>query len=602
MSTIRPQRVEIEEELMKSSGRMVVLGLAVFVLMGCGGGSGGGDSSVTDVRSGDGSSDLLPVDLIEPEDIPPLCPSSSWVMEFFGVTDGMTIQTGETMVLQARIFDSVLGVTVAGTEVTFSLAGNGDAELLETVAVTSELGVAAVSFATGTSLGVDYTITATNPCTAAQSVTLTTVAPEQGSFLVTYTVADELSSTWDQLKLVAFASNSIALCGAVSYTSPGSQGVTLPAGESTVEFTQIQANAAYVVFGVAYNADGVPVGGGCVEQVSVLPDKTKEATVAIESLAMNPAGGYDLTVQVAAKDLMAAQWLDAGAVSAQIVAESGETIGKKVLDDILIYFPDGLPDCGEVDAAEDIQASIDAGLESLNKPSIDWLSAHADNWLSTLAANVVFKGKLMVEETAQEQTWSGTWTIESMEFSGPIACSTGDCAEMLTFAPETFGLGDVHIDLDQEVFQLVATGFADLDVLPFELPIAPGKLVLFAFNNIVLKELELANETAELFNETFNCSALMAQVSAQTIACINKPQSQLIESCEAAVAGMAVQFYGTLSAFKAEQHLSTSGKLLSKDDNNDLTVDVLTGNFEGDFVLGGETEATFILPFEAVKK
>lgn len=586
---------------MKSVGRSVLLGLVVTLMAGCGG-TGGEDNPPVDARSEDSGPDLAAPDLGEPEDVKPICPSSSWVMEIFGIADGMTIETGETMVLQARIYDSVMGVTVAGAEVTFSLGGDGDAMLLETAAVTSDLGVASVNFDTGTKPGVEYTVKVANPCTAEASVTLTTVAPEQGSFLITYTLSQELTSTWEQLKVVAYASNSIPLCGAVSYTNPGSQGVELPAGESTVELTQIQANAAYVVFGVAYNADGVPVGGGCADKISVMPDKTTEAEVVIESLAMNPVGGYDLTVQVPAADLMAAKWVDAGAVAEQIVAQSGQTIGQKVLDDILIYFPEGLPDCGEVDAAQDIQASVDAGLESIDSGNIDWLAAHADSWLSTLAANVVFKGKLMVEETGESQIWSGTWTIESMEFAGPIPCSSGDCGGMLLFLPETFGLGDVHIDLDQEIFQLVATGFADLDVETIELPIAPGKLVLFAFDNIVLKELGLPNEVAELFKATFNCSALMAAVSAQTIACINKPQSQLIESCDAAVAGMATQFYGTLSAFTAQQHLASGGKLVSQDPDNDLNVDSLSGNLEGDFVLGGATEATFILPFEAVKK
>ncbi len=587
---------------MKSCLGRVVLGLVLAALVGCGGGDGKGDASPADVASGDGKVDSSSMELREPEDIPPQCPSSSWVMEFFGIEDGMTIETGETMLLQARIFDNVMGETVEGAEVTFSLTGDGDAELLETTALTSELGVAAVSFSTGTKLDVEYTVKASNPCADEQSVILSTVAPEQGSFLITYALSEELSATWDQVTIVAHADTKIPLCGAVDYTKPGSQGVELPPGEDTVELTQIQAKAAYVVFGVAYNPDGVPVGGGCMEGVSVMPDKTTEVDVTIESLAMNPAGGYDLSVQVAAKDLMAAQWIDAGSVIEQIIAESGQTIGQKVLDDILIFFPDGLPDCGDMDAAEDIQASIDAGLEKLDTADANWLATNTEDWLSTLAGNVLFKGKLMVEESPQSQTWTATWTVESMEFAGPVDCGEADCESWLLFASETFGLGDVHIDIGQEVFDVVSTGFTELEVQPFDLPIAPGKLVLFAFNNIVLKKRGLSNELVELFETIFICNALLAQVSAQTIACINKAETQLVESCEAAVAGMAAQFYGELAAFTAEQHLAATGILTSKDDDNDLTVDALTGNLEGDFMLGGESEATFILPFDAVKK
>lgn len=586
---------------MKSCLQRVGWGLLVAALVACAGEAGNRDTSPADARA-DGKGDVMAEELVDPEDVTPECPSKNWVMEFFGIADGMNIETGETILLQARIFDSFLGKPVAGATVNFTLSGDGDAGLLESAAVTSDLGVAAVNFATGSTLGVQYTLKATNPCTAPQSVVLSTVAPEQGSFLITYTLSAELIDTWGQLKVVAYADSTMQLCGAVDYTSPGSQGVELPAGESTIELTQIQANAAYVVFGVAYNADGVSVGGGCIDMVSVLPDMTTEADVTIEALAMNPAGGYDLTVQVAVKDLLATQWTDAGAALQTIMDESAQTIGQKVLDDILIYFPEGLPECGEVGAAEDIQASIDAGIADLDTATTDWLAANADEWLSALTNNVVFKGKLMVEEGDQSQAWSATWTVESLQFSGPVECGEADCDSWLLFAPDSFGLGDVYIDIDQETFDIVASGFAELEVLPFDLPIAPGKLALFALNNIVLKKQGLSNEVAELFDTTFMCSALLAKVSAQTIACINKPQTQLIESCDAAVASMASQFYGTMSSFKAEQHLAATGILHSQDDNNDLTVDALTGTFVGDFVLGGEVVATFSIPFDAVKK
>ncbi len=579
----------------------LVVGLAVLLvtLAACGGDGGGKDPG--DLIAADGAADLSVPDESAPEEVEETCPSSNWVLEFFGIQDGMTIETGETMMLQARIFDAVLAKTVEGTQVTFSLSGDGDAQLLQTTAVTNDLGVASVDLQTGTELGVSYTLTASNPCVPSLSITLITVAPEQGSFLVTYTLSEQLTEMWGELAIVAHADNTIPLCGSVSYTNPKGPGMPLPAGESTIELTQIQANAAYVVYGIAYNTDGVPVGGGCAEQVSVLPDKTKEVAVTIDSLAMDPAGFYDLTVQVPAADLMEPRWKDAGAVMTQLVDGAGTTIGEKVLDDLLLQFPGGLPYCGEVDAAEDIQASIAAGLPAMDTATLDGVAAEADGLLKSLADNVVIKGTLEVAEGGG-QAWNANWTVESVRFSGTIDCGEGDCESWLFFTPEAFGLGDVHIDLAEVDFEVTATGFDTLSVTPFDLALAPGDLVLFALTNIVLKKAGTGNELAELFEGAFSCSTLMSKVSAQTIACINKPQTQLIESCEKAVTGMAAQFYAELADYTAPQKLATTGELTSQDGDNDLTVDGIDGSLSGDFLIGTDKVADFLIPFHAVKK
>ncbi len=585
-------------EWLQKLGLTVVLVLA----MACGSTSEtNGDVATEDPAAQDLTADVMPAETTRPEEIAYTCPSTNLVIEFFGIDDGMTIETGEQMLVQARIFDGVLGQVIEGAPVVFSLAGDGDAKLLETSVLTNDLGVASVTLDTGHDLGVDYQLTVTNPCVAALTLSLTTVAPEQGTFMVTFSLAPELTELWGTLDIVAYANNTIPLCGGVNFTSPPGQGTPLPAGGETVEFTQVQANAGYVVFGVAYNADGVPVGGGCTEGVSVLPDKTTEVAVAIEALAMNPAGGYQLTLEVPVKDLLGDQWLDAGAVVQSLMDTAGTTIGNKVLDDILIFFPDGLPDCGDIDAAEDIQGSIDAGLSTMDSALTDWVAANADNWLTELTQEVVITGKLMVEETAQNQVWSAKWTVESVRFAGTIECGEADCTSWQLFTPESFTLGDAHIELDQEVLELSATGFDTLEVLPYQLPIEPGKLALFALTNIVLRKQGLDNELVTLFTQSFSCSTLLSKVTAQTIACLNKPQNGFIESCDAAVAGMATAFYNELAAYTTDQVLDGGGTLTSADGNNDLTVDGLSGTLTGDVLYSGAAKSTYSIQCDATK-
>jgi hypothetical protein len=76
---------------------------------------------------------------------------------------------------------------VGGEKVEFSLAGTGDASFGQASATTDAgTGVASVELDMGTSLGVSYTLTAKSRCMDPMTITLISVAPEQGTLISPY--------------------------------------------------------------------------------------------------------------------------------------------------------------------------------------------------------------------------------------------------------------------------------------------------------------------------------------------------------------------------------------------------------------------------------
>lgn len=582
--------------------RGLILTVCAALVFSCGGGSNGTtDTGGAADLTGDGAGldtgrDQPPMDLIE--DAGEEC-NDHWVLEFFGVADGMPIETGETMIIQARIYNSVLGEAVHGAKVTFSLAGDGDAGLVEEAALTNDSGIAMVHLDTGTTLDVTYTLTASNSCTGEVSVTLPTVAPEQGTFVVTYEISAALGGLWDDLDIEAYASNSIPLCGAVDYTAPGSAPVHLPADQPAVELPNVMANSAYVVFGIARNVQGKAVGGGCRDMVSVQPGRTEEVAIVLEPLALDPTGLFHLELKADLSSVLEPLWKDAGAVVDTLIAGSADAITQRAIDDILVWFPEGMPECGEVDIAQELADSVAAGLTDFPPGDVTWLKTNTNEMLVTLLSDVLLGGKLMVEKGGSLGVFQAVLTFEKLSYTGQIPCPQDDCSETVVFTPEQFNLGDVHLDLDQQALEFTAQGFDKLTLTPLDFPVEPGKLALFAFANIVLEQVGASNQLEKFFAGLFSCSTLMSQVSPQTIVCINKPQTFLIESCQAAVNDLDGLFYAELGALLAEQVLQAQGTFDSVDDDGDLVSDHIKGQLTGDYLNQNEKVATFSFPLQA---
>jgi len=530
----------------------------------------------------------------------PSC-SESLVLEFFGIEDGMGLESGATHLVQARVYDSVMAVPVAGLPVTFELAGDGDASLAATVAVTDDQGVAGVELLTGSKQGAQYALSISNPCTGKIGITLHTVAPEQGTVIVHFQISPELAALFPNVSLEVYSSFVLQLCAAVDYNAPPGAAVKLPAGTLDVELPDVKANAATVVFGVAKDPAGKTVGGGCVDKVMVLPDKSVEITITVEPLALKPAGAYSAELSLDVVATVGDHWVDAGEALAGVVAGAPAAIGAKVNEDLAVWFPEGFPaECA--DAPEQIQALVDAGLAGVDTKVVDWLAQETDAMLKALLADVSVSGKLMVEPGNLPQDYELQLTCEMLAFSGKAVCRTAGCGVGTDVLPEQFSTGDVKLALGQHSLTLQTAGFDTLTFPLLDLEVEPGKLMLFAFTHVVLPAAGQSMNIDDLFGAMYDCDKVFSGMTPQLVACLNKPPTQLAESCDAAVAAMKLSFYDKFGPLTGKQVVKVSGKGQSFDDDADLTANRLEGTLAGTWASNAVEAGAATLELSATQK
>lgn len=579
--------------------KQAILSILILALTACSGGDEGNgktsDGLATDVVQGDAPTLELLQDLSE--EIAKEC-SPNWVIEFFGIEDGMSFETGKTMAMQARIYDSLLGKTVMGETVTFQLVGDGDATLEQATGVTNDQGVAMVTLNTGTDTAVDYEVIAENWCAGAVSISLNSVAPEQGTIIATFTVNDELAGLWDGSGIDAYADNTIPLCGAVDFTSPHGSPIKLPAGTMEVQFEGAFARSSHVVFGIARNQDGSAIGAGCQENVVVMPDQTEEVQVGLVPLSIEPAGQYDFVLTADLYQLLQPVWVDPGVALLEVVEASDETIAGHVIADVAMYLPDEIPECWEA-AQQNIKDSVTTGMGGLPEEVV-WLAANAGTYLEEGLTETKLSGILKVDKTDEMGKYAASVDYSELSLAFAGACEGAVCPES-TYQKEVFGSSDIDLELAQDEFELLTDGFDGLEIPIVTLSLQPGKVALFAFLSGLVAAQGYPERTAEMFAGMYSCSTMMASLSPQTTLCFNKPPSFLIDSCETAVSNLKLAFYDKVAPMAAPQELVGAGGGLSVDSDGDLKADKLEGEVLGDLMHEGADIGSFIFPFVATR-
>jgi hypothetical protein len=541
----------------------------------------------TDVEGpGDGTSGLD----AQP-DVPLVPCGDNWSWEFFGIQTGTSLKVGQTYPIQVRMFNLATGEMVGGEKVEFSLAGTGDASFGQASATTDAgTGVASVELDMGTSLGVSYTLTAKSRCMDPMTITLISVAPEQGTLIVTVQVAEEVTSAWPSLTYQMFLDNTIPMCGAYNLKNPTGLPFPVPVQTMEVEIDDALANVGYVVAVVAYNPEGLPVGGGCTQDIVVLPGKTVSLTVTVLPLSLNPVGQYLVDVELDVEAILGGMWRDVGQPWAELFQKAGGLIADKVMEDILLFFPDGIPEaCGNVDL--ELRTGILIALGAGYPPAVvTEMVGEANARMKQLLESVTFKATLDIQETAVPGEYAGKLAVQAIEFPG------------VTFANEVFNVGEVKLELADTDFVAGTEGF---DKLVFQMetwPVRPGKLFLYAFLNAVMPAYELPASVKDYAVSLFVCQSLMSQVSFATITCLNRSLQSLVDSCNTASGNLWIHFYDLFPELKKPQVLQVDATLTMLDDSANLAADRLQGEFSATLIHDGTALNEVILSVQGARK
>jgi hypothetical protein len=528
----------------------------------------------------------------------PSC-SDNLVIEVFGLLDGIVLETGKEYTVQARIFDSVLKKEVTGETVTFSLVGSGDAKLLQNSAVTNEFGVAAVQLATGDTSGVDYTLNVANDCAGAASLAFETGDPEQGDLVVKLSLSQEVVDLGETLELEVYVDQYSTLCAAADFADPKGAMTPVPQGTMTVTIPDVLAGPSYIVVVIGADPQGLHIAAGCEEAVNILPEKTTETNVELFPIAVAPQGHYDIMVPVLFKQLLQGKWQDPAPILQQMTEQLAADISAAINEDLLPWYDDGIPEeCP--DALAQIEDDVAAALSQLPPEGVTQMAGESNAMLEQLLDSVTVTGQLELVLANEAGVYNATLDVLGAAFSGGPSCAP-DCT---TFTQDFFDLGEVHLQVEQSLFDITAEGADGIQIAPFQWTLSPGRFLLYAFVNVVMPEYGFEKGVDHLFQSLVDCEELVKAIDETTVACLkfHAAQIDMQKSCEDVMKGLHTQFYQQFAGLTAPQHLQTFGSGTLLDDDGDMKADGLQGSLTGDYLHDGITAGAFQFPLTGEKK
>ena len=560
---------------------------------GCAGADGppAGDSVQGDV----GNQDLSGADVTE--DFVPVgeC-TAELVMELFNGASPLQLEVDRDYDIQARIYDPVTGDTPKGHEVVFALTGDGDAGILQSSAVTDEFGVATVELTSGTQAPVTYDLTIDTGCAPSIQVVLEVQAHATGSILLSFSLSGDIEDPGKVDSFTVYVSQQSLLCAAADPTSPGQDMAehTVGADDTQLLIEDAVAGPGYTIMVIGYDTSDLPVGAGCTEGINVFAGKETTAEVTLGPLQISPAGSYQLTMTPDFGALTAGHapgWsmaLEAG------LTEAPGDVKTAVLDGILAWMDGGvLPEqCDDVSV--EIDESVDEWVSGNMPPSWAWGPGDLAAPLEDLLTDPVFGASLSIEGGAFGADCVATLDIKSLELLGPTGANL--------FLEDDFEEGEVWLKADDSEATCQVTPANELLIEEFDLHINPGRLLLFAFVNVVLPGFaDGATSMVDLFTGHFDCAAMLSGVQQSTLTCINRPMGELVEDCDEAVYAALGEYLALAAVVGGEQVLVVSGAAEMTDDDKDLDADALIGELTGAWVLEGDDNGAVTIPFTGPK-
>lgn len=582
---------------MTQQRRFGCIAVALALAVGCTGGDGGGGDPGGDAVAGDVTTlDVPDRGEVEADFDPGGECTAELVLELFNGASPMVLEVDREYALQARIYNPITGETPEGHEVTFALTGDGDAEALQTQATTDGFGVATVELSTGTEAPALYDLRIDTPCAPGLDVVIDVQAHATGSIVLTFAVGPDIEEPGKIVSFGVYVSQSGLLCAAADPASPGADMVmhSLGAEETQLLIEDAVAGPGYTIMVVGYDSVDLPVGAGCTEGINVFAGKETAAEVTLGPLQINPAGTYQITMTPDLGALTAGYapgWSEA--LAAGLDAAPGD-VKTAVLEGILVWMDDGvLPEqCDDVSV--EIDASVDAwAAANLPAPWAEGIAA-LDAPLTDLLTDPVFGAALTVEGGAFGAGCVGSLDVKSVELSWGGASAL--------FMDADFDTGEAWLNAEDSTLTCEVTPANDLLLQEFDLYLNPGRLLLFAFVNVLLPDIAAgATSMVDLFTGHFDCEEMLSGVKQSTLTCINRPMSELVEDCDDAVYAALGDYLALAAVVAGEQMLAVSGTATLVDDDQDLDADALDGELTGTWILDGNENGTVTVPFTGPK-
>jgi hypothetical protein len=631
---------------------VVALAAVALVAVRCGGASGEGSDGHTwtfDVAP-EVQPDVVDVagDPVDKPDLPsipdgeePSC--EAFFLEAPGVP--ITVPIGTLLGLTVKVVSYDTNGVAVGYPVTFTLEPPADeielaegqkaGELTTSIAVTNEKGEAKVNFKSGTKAEQEYLITAWTDCSLPiqQKVYVSDVPTGDLEVVLKNGSADPVTGD------VALVFNTINVwllqgsyfrCEDLHATMPPtadevmSGPLTVGSISQTVKFPHLATSGAYTVFATAKGPNGHLAGSGCLEEITLQPDKNNKRTVVLNILQLNPTGTYAVTNEFDFTDAIPGEVGEIINLITDLFYDPGTFIFDMVIKVIKMYF-------GEIwgTIAETIINPFKSYLAQL---ITDWFLNNSPDWVQCFfvvgqdVTQIVRRAeligdmklyKVVGDQVNGEEEWHGlniNWALGCQQ-QGPCAgvnfqaiqdlCAYDADKDKCVCPVDLTQLSDFPGDFVAGKFNAFISDFDQLLISSHEVQINYGKLILWVINDLIIKYVTNGqyDSIEDVLHSIIDCASIANGMIGDLLENLGISSSQLQGFCDGAVGILINPIEEILGALHFNTSLWLNGGCTLLDQTDDLIVDKLIDGFWiGAMQIDGQVGSQFKGTFQGVRK
>jgi hypothetical protein len=627
--------------------RLIMATAAVLasVLAGCG-------WATVDIGGADGASETQAEDAADVTDfgeiaedadvgeVPAGCPYE--IVLLMDSSQPVQSQTGESLVIKAKVIDLEAEQPASGVGVTFEITGATDAQgqpvqgggqLGSLTAYTDEQGVAHFPFACGLVPDVVYEVTVwidSDLCAGASATKTLEIecaaAPPCACVNVSLVYEGGLAET----ALSDFKIHVVPAdwgCDKLFPEKPVPASLadrTIADLHGSTTFECLPADNYYTLYVTAKGPHACVAAAGCNDGVYLKPDTCKDANVQLYLVTLNTTGMYD---RVDRLDFTQVLSVCAGGdvTPADCISPTGG-VGQQVCCTLLqlvnlfqtpaTFFADlmldlakqaggpwtGVETCPWIvieDAAAkliDYYSVLGNPIEvNFGNPDILEFISHVD-LSSDLALGMLTSGYSL----HATQYWTGL-SLYWKKGCDPKDPGYGDCGKV-TFTKEMLAGTQYPIDIPASEFTASLVDFDKLIQNVHAIEVAYGRVVLLALNEVVMPDATAgkANTVREAVGLMFDCKSIAPALLDEIAYCFTGTLQDVLDLCEATLDAMCGPVQVFVSGLLGGSTMSLQGNATLVDEDCDLKVDKIVKGVEQGMI--GPQSEPFTATYEATKK
>lgn len=591
-----------------------ILPFVAVVMLGCGNTTSVNWTDSEDQKQQDGSG--LP-DLPGPPDSHtkidlniPEAPPDGWTYEIIplGFVDGKAeVRAGDPLPLSVMVINHKADEHASSYPVVFQVAMSQPeciaanpqcATVTATEVATNASGVATVTFLSGVTHGITYTLKVSGTDAAPVVLTVVVNPRPQGTLKITFDPSNPVDLTAVPNKISVMMGTGYKQCSQFSVISPWISELdkTVSGVGATPTFSGLDPEETYWVAMLGWRGvepDDHLVVYGCLDNVKVAPEEVAgetKVTLKVSTVVLIPAGTYSMV-----------NHFDFSDVAMNLPGTAGEIItwienvftnpGKALLDGIKLLISTWVP-AWVTDVAfgpfEDALAAYITQWVMNNAPEPVQLFFDVGNDLLQIVNNLEVTGELKISKLSAD-CMNGKESFSGITLYWKWGCDANDppdCGEY-HFGLEQLNNSDFPLDLVSGEWNGCLVGFDQLHIGPHPLKLNYGKLILFVLNDIMIPMVTGYDDLEDMLYSVVDCQSLASSISSGILDGIGITEQDLLNACNSVLSTIMGPVMQSVASLNLPSQLFLEGTATFLDDDDNLTVDrIVDGVWTGEVTMG----------------